>query len=306
LIVTCISSSCDAISAKTSNCIILTQLQDQTSPHTNLSYHLTTLPPQTEADIENDMDYLSKKDSRSGIEPYPNHGVHVPNASLIRFDANGEYALNLPLVQGTVVGYSPPLNESISNTSQDGEFETERQKENDALYRILWDGSSDGVGYLEDVTLKELLALKRPDRQSQALAVHKSVRATAIRERLTLQWKMESLLTKLVVLAGLELRKEIGQKVRLELLLERKRLRDAADGMEKGRGGTKSRGEINADGNEFEYYLKHPNQVSSTVLMFNRIYKIPLNNCAHLQHFVQYTPCLVHEQLSAPSSSPFR
>ncbi|KAL7504504.1 hypothetical protein ACHAXN_002145 [Cyclotella atomus] len=238
--------------------------EDQTSPHTNLSYHLTTLPPQTEADIENDMDYLSKKDSRSGIEPYPNHGVHVPNASLIRFDANGEYALNLPLVQGTVVGYSPPLNESISNTSQDGEFETERQKENDALYRILWDGSSDGVGYLEDVTLKELLALKRPDRQLQALAVHKSVRATAIRERLTLQWKMESLLTKLVVLAGLELRKEIGQKVRLELLLERKRLRDAADGMEKGRGGTKSRGEINADGNEFEYYLKHPNQYMSS------------------------------------------
>lgn len=263
-------------------------MQDQTSPHANLSFHLTTLPPQTEADTENDMDYLSKKDSRSGIEPYPNYGVHVPNASLIRFDANGEYALNLPLVQGTVVGYSPPLSESTANTSQDGEFETERQRENEALYRILWDGSSGGVGYLEDVTLKELSALKRPDRQSQALAVHKSVRATAIRQRLALQWKMESLLTKLVVLAGLELRKEIGQKVRLELLLERKRLRDAADGMEKGRGGTKSRGEINADGNEFEYYLKHPNQVSPIVFLFKRIYKVPLNHIVRTCNTIAY------------------
>lgn len=214
------------------------------------------------------MDYLSKKDSRSGIQPHLNYGAQVPGVSLIRADSNGDYALNLPIVEGTVVGYSPPLNESTSDSNDgDFEFELDRQKDNEALYRILWDGSSNGVGYVEDVTLKELTSFKKVDRQAQALAVHKSVRATAIRKRMAMQWKMETLLSKLVVLAGLELRKEIAQKVRLELLLERKRLRDAAEGIEnKGSVVRKSKGEINADGNDFEYYLKHPNQVSLTAI----------------------------------------
>jgi hypothetical protein len=213
------------------------------------------------------MEYLPKKDSRSGIEPYPNYGAHVPNIPLIQPDPSGEYALNLPVVEGTVVGYSPPLNESQDVDATDEttfEFETHRQRDNEALFRILWDGSfNDGIGIVEDVTLKELLSLKKPDWPSQALAVHKAVRATAIRKRMSLQWKMENLMVKLVVLAGLELRREVGQKVRLELLLERKRLRDAAEGMEKNGVNGKSGGEINADGNEFAYYLKHPNQVRS-------------------------------------------
>lgn len=215
------------------------------------------------------MDYLPKKDSRSGIEPYPNYGVHVPNSALIRPYDDG-YVLNLPSVEGTVIGYSPPMDERTSkgNDEEGFEFEPERQRESEALYRILWDGSSAGIGYIEDVTLHELLSLgtKKSEREMQALAVHKSVRATGIRKRLALKWKMESLLTKLVVLAGLELRREVGQKVRFELLLERKRLRDAAEGMEnKGMGGgsRKNNAEINADGNEFGYYLKHPNQASS-------------------------------------------
>eukprot|EP00956_Cyclotella_meneghiniana_P033502 scaffold96601_cov23-Cyclotella_meneghiniana.AAC.2 len=65
------------------------------------------------------MDYLSKKDTRSGIPPYPNYGAQVPNVSLIRADSNGEYALNLPIVEGTVVGYSPPLNESSYSTENE-------------------------------------------------------------------------------------------------------------------------------------------------------------------------------------------
>ena len=73
--------------------------------------------------------------------------------------------MNLPLVEGTVVGYSPPINNvnetTLENTSSENEngfeFETHRQKSNEALYRILWDGSFDGgVGYLECVTFKEI------------------------------------------------------------------------------------------------------------------------------------------------------
>lgn len=202
---------------------------------------------------------------------------------MIGLDVDGNYTLNLPLIQGTVIAYSPPIHTqgkkgtTVTSHHYEGEFETDRQNENEELYRILWDGSmNNGIGYVEDVTLKELNALKRSnydDGVLQALAVHKSVRARDIRKRLALQWKMESLLSKLVVLAGLELRKEVGQKVRLELLLERKRLRDAAEGMEKkGRGGGSGRGEINADGNEFEYYLKHPNQVSFYCLGANVVF----------------------------------
>ena len=263
------------------------------------------------------MDYLSKKDTRSGIPPYPNYGAQVPNVSLIRADSNGEYALNLPIVEGTVVGYSPPLNESSYSTENENndnngdyfEFELDRQKDNEALYRILWDGSSKGgVGYVEDVTLKELTSMsnKKADRQAQALAVHKSVRATAIRKRMALQWKMETLLSKLVVLAGLELRREVAQKVRLELLLERKRLRDAAEGMEnKGSVARKSKGEINADGNDFGYYLKHPNQVSQAA----QLYHIP---CTYMKlHLLHLIMCLclhfiVYEQLPASSTASFR
>jgi hypothetical protein len=253
-----------------------------------LDYHHVPLPQQDPSDYDNDMDYLGKKDSRTGIEPYWNHGVHVPNKSLICASEESEsgYALQLPIVHGTVVGYSPPLNEGAEDgeepLAEEGhlsfEFETNRQRDNEALFRILWDGSSNGIGYVEDVTLKELLLcldskrkknqvtpLPKDVLQSSALAVHKSVRATLIRKRLGIEWKIENeIMPRLVVLAGLELRREIGQKVRLEMLLERRRLRAAAEGRA-GDTGKKSQGgdkEINADGNAFEYYSKHPNQVS--------------------------------------------
>ena len=105
---------------------------------------------------------------------------------------------------------------------------------------------------MEDVTAQEL-TWNKTQLPTMALAVHKSVRSRYIRKRMALTWKMESILGKLVVVAGLELRREIGQKVRLELLLERRR------GIEKG---GKRKEELNQDGMDFEYYLKHPNQVS--------------------------------------------
>ena len=151
---------------------------------------------------------------------------------------------------GTVIAYSPPPSQSMEYGTY-YEFEMERQTK-DMLYRILWDGSNGGIGYVEDVTAQEL-TWNKTQLPTMALAVHKSVRSRYIRKRMALTWKMESILGKLAVVAGLELRREIGQKVRLELLLERRR------GMEKG---GKRKEELNQDGMDFEYYLKHPNQVS--------------------------------------------
>ncbi|KAL3797258.1 hypothetical protein HJC23_004550 [Cyclotella cryptica] len=289
------------------------QQEQETNQHTTLEYHLVPLPPPAPDAEENNMEYLAKKDSRSGIEPFWNHSVHVPNKSLIcpsppNNDSESGYALQLPLVYGTVVGYSPPWNkvqeeydindDDMQQCQNNGEyppfeFESHREKDNEALFRILWDGSAHGIGYLEDVTLKELLPCllsskkKKKDGSnatplptemlpSHAMAVHKQVRATLIRKRLSVEWKMENdILPRLVVLAALELRREIAQKVRLELLLERRRLRAVAVGVmtggvggENGKKKTKKRGgetgEMNADGNEFEYYLKHPNQYMSS------------------------------------------
>ena len=227
----------------------LHQNQNKT-PHTTITSHTVPLPPQSEEDIENDMEYISKKDTRVGIESHPNHG-HIPNRCIISTDNTG-YVLNLPSVMGTVIAYSPPPQDGMEYT-EGFEFEPERQKDQ-TLYRVLWDGSCGGIGYVEDVTYEELNFGKQKQ-QSMALAVHKSVRAGYIRKRMALQWKMEGILGKLAVVAGLELRREIAQKVRLELLLERRK------GMEKHgkkRGGDD---EVNKDGMDFEYYLRHPNQV---------------------------------------------
>ena len=198
------------------------------------------------------MEYLSKKDTRLGIEAYPNHG-HIPHRSLISLEESGQPVCHLPIVMGTVIAYSPPPSQSMEY-STDYEFEMERQTK-DMLYRILWDGSNGGIGYVEDVTAQEL-TWNKTQLPTMALAVHKSVRSRYIRKRMALTWKMESILGKLAVVAGLELRREIGQKVRLELLLERRR------GMEKGGKRTNGKEELNQDGMDFEYYLKHPNQVS--------------------------------------------
>ncbi len=95
----------------------------------------------------------------------------------------------MPLVEGTVVGYSPPLDSARDGDdsvgvaeAEDAEFPMERQRGDQPLFRILWDGRSykngggggddddsdddgdgdgvrvgDCVGYTEDVTLPELL-----------------------------------------------------------------------------------------------------------------------------------------------------
>ena len=229
----------------------------------------------------------------------------------------------MPLVSGTVIGYSPPLQRAdedenngsgvlFSNEKEEAEFPTERQKEDEPLFRILWDGHSSSaynssgededdiyaedstavdhpvVGYIEDVTLTELFPslLAYDERTSSskkksrlelrtvaALSVHKHVHASTSRKQLAFEYKIEcELLPHLVTLAALELRKETAQSVRLEMLLERKRLRiesgldrSSKNGKHLARGGVfagKGAEEIvvNRDGDEFGYYSAHPSQ----------------------------------------------
>lgn len=251
------------------------------------------------------------KDSRNAKFVFSlNYETHVPGKSLISSGGveDSGYVLQLPVVMGTVVGYSPPLSAAYGSggggkhTSGDDdypqfEFEIDRQKEDEPLFRILWDGSAEGIGYMEDMTLSELLPclvshpVQTPQQrlkhrrksgsdsipqesqdglivipskllQSHASSVHKHVHATVTRKQLSLEWKMENeILPQLVVMAGLELRKEIAQQIRLTMLLERKRLRVAC-GVE--RGGKKKSGgagdDVNPEGKTFEYYSRHPNQ----------------------------------------------
>jgi len=285
---------------------------------------------------------IQAKDSRHAKFQFSlNYETHVPNKALISYVgttstagttsvAGNEsgYVLQLPLSHGTVIGYSPPLDEGDDvgggeEEEEEGEFEVERMESGEALFRVLWDGcaaavavsengnegGSDGgtkkemkknvVGYTEDLTLEELLtclvtqpaATKKSSSSSRsrsnnntassttdgviippklltpkALSIHKHVHATTTRKQLSLEEKMENeLLPHLVILASLELRKEIAQKVRLELLLERKKRR-AEMGLE-GKKKRKSGEEeviVNEDGMAYQYYMRHPNQYLSS------------------------------------------
>jgi len=293
-----------------------------------------------------------------------NYETHVPSKALISYvgttttsNNNGEgssggkknnneslssgYVMQLPLSMGTVIGYSPPLEEGDDvggeeEEEEEGEFPLERMESGEPLFRILWDGVSattttttttsstadDGgggsnvVGYTEDLTLEELLpclvtqpsstttTTKSSSSSSSrsrstittapipsdttdntknniitippkiltqtALSIHKHVHATITRKQLSLEEKMENeLLPHLVILASLELRKEIAQKIRLELLLERKKKR-VEMGLEKKKkksgGGYGGGGEeiVNEDGMAYQYYMRHPNQYMSS------------------------------------------
>ena len=214
--------------------------------------------------------------------------------------------MQLPLSGGTVIGYSPMLEEGddvvVNDSSDDeeeeeeeGEFELDRMKHDQVLFRILWDGCTtmmengekrNVVGYMEDITLEELetcLVSEEDEEESNnreedvvvipptiltrtALSIHKHVHATTTRKQLSLEEKMEThLLPHLVILASLELRREIAQKIRLELLLERKKRRNEMMGVS----GNKSSGAageeviVNEDGMAYQYYIRHPNQYMS-------------------------------------------
>jgi hypothetical protein len=75
------------------------------------------------------------------------------------------------------------------------------------------------------------------------------------------------ILPHLVILASLELRKEIAQKIRLEMLLERKKRR-VEMGLEKKakKIGSSGGGEeiVNENGMAYQYYMRHPNQYMSS------------------------------------------
>eukprot|EP00571_Detonula_confervacea_P003895 CAMPEP_0172323960 /NCGR_PEP_ID=MMETSP1058-20130122/49994_1 /TAXON_ID=83371 /ORGANISM="Detonula confervacea, Strain CCMP 353" /LENGTH=2248 /DNA_ID=CAMNT_0013040093 /DNA_START=17 /DNA_END=6763 /DNA_ORIENTATION=+ len=308
---------------------------------------------------------IQTKDSRLAKFQFSlNYDTHFPNRNVISYvgsgggvggvsgggggsESNSGYVLQMPLVGGTVIGFSPPLNddndwygnddENAVTTTLDeaerAEFPTGRQKEDEPLFRILWDGHSSAggtdagkvgddessavttvatatAGYTEDITLTELLPclLAHPPQLSSkqrlmhkkmlvapynyprkqntdstsvmppqllattALSIHKHIHATVCRKQLSLEYKMEyEILPKLVLLAALELRKEFGRTVRLEILVERRRLR-MESGLDrrpckggKGKGGQGGGDEVvNANGNEFGYYNKHPNQYMSS------------------------------------------
>ena len=320
------------------------------------------------------------KDSRLAKFHYDyNYSTHVPNKNLISYDNTGGggavgselttgYSLQLPLVGGTVIGYSPPLydeytaNEVLahhcdhggeeegivaSNEVEEAEFDVDRQRLDVPLFRVLWDGYStrdiaaaaaagvtegtgdtntdtdnqthssiEAVGYIEDLTLPELLScltsstsrgglsskqrlnhkksLAHPYDVSNAISngtsstaegteavflphtlltstassIHAKTSATTIRKQLALEWKLEhTILPTLVTLAALELRKEVAMKVRMEILMERRRLREKSglDGIKKKKGKKKDGGEIvlNENGGDFNYYARHPNQYMS-------------------------------------------
>ncbi|KAL9184848.1 hypothetical protein ACHAXT_002625 [Thalassiosira profunda] len=264
-----------------------------------------------------------------------NHGTLVPGKNVMSYVGRGEsgYVLQMPLVRGTVVGYSPPLDAGYGNndeeTAEEAEFPTERQRPDEPLFRILWEGQSaensgeedrkadDGeiaedadaapnasaAGYTEDVTLAELLPclvappeglsarqtalhkkkLAPPHSHTQytlqsgasdgsqvaipakllaatASGIHKHVRATVTRRQLALEWKMaHEILPHVAVVAALELRRELAQKIRLEILLERRRLRTAS-GAEVGPKKKGAEDAVNADGRDFGYYAEHPNR----------------------------------------------
>ena len=268
-----------------------------------------------------------------------NYETHVPSKALISYvgtntsssgiggstiDNESGYVLQLPLGMGTVIGYSPPLDEGDDvfvggeddeEEEEEGEFSTDRMESSEPLFRILWDGvcattssaidgSGEGekkknvVGYTEDLTLEELLTclVTQPSNTKSsssssrsrsttaiaatavdeiiippkiltknALSIHKHVHATTTRKQLSLEEKMENeILPHLVILASLELRKEIAQKIRLEMLLERKKRR-AEMGLE--RGGKRRNGEemiVNENGMAYQYYMRHPNQYMSS------------------------------------------
>lgn len=262
---------------------------------------------------------------------------------------NSGYVVQLPLVGGTVIGYSPALmtwgedeDDLIGDEGEGGarkkfvavhdveaaEFPVGRQKEDEVLFRILWDGHSstassssssttttmpttNTVGYIEDITLPELLSciinppenLTSKQRLQHKKSLHspynmssmptsepltvlpktlltqtsasiiKHVHATTCRKQLGLEWKLEyDILPHLVTLAALELRKELALKVRLDVLMERKRLR-LESGLDKqnvngksgkGGGGEEEKEVVNSCGTNFRYYTKHPNQYMSS------------------------------------------
>jgi len=281
------------------------------------------------------------KDSRHAKFQFSlNYETHVPSKALISYvgttttdsvENESGYVLQLPLSMGTVIGYSPPLEEGDDvvvggeeEEEEEGEFAVERMECGEPLFRVLWDGctaavtsdgdggdgegSSDGkkkknvVGYTEDLTLEELLTclVTQPATKSsssssrsrnttttdapdapadgiiippkiltqKALSIHKHVHATTTRKQLSLEEKMENeLLPHLVILASLELRKEIAQKIRLELLLERKKRRAEMGLGGSGRSRRNANGEemiVNEDGMAYQYYMRHPNQYLSS------------------------------------------
>ena len=204
-----------------------------------------------------------------------------------------------PLDYGDNVG-GEGEEEDYDGGEEEGEFDTERMVESAPLFRVLWDGfaattaggedddegkkKDDVVGYTEDLTLEELLpclVTTQPSHDSSiiippkiltthALSIHKHVHATVTRKQLSLEEKMENeILPHLVILAALELRKEIAQKIRLELLLERKkrRIEMGLEKKRKNKGGSGKKGEdemiVNEDGMTYQYYMRHPNQYMS-------------------------------------------
>ncbi|KAL7494283.1 hypothetical protein ACHAWT_003308 [Skeletonema menzelii] len=331
----------------------------QQVPHsTKLTYTQIALPPQQQEDNSNtDTSQYSSaytkfttlpitKDSRHAKFQFSlNYETHVPSKALISYvgimsggevvggknESSSGYVMQLPLGKGTVIGYSPPLDEGdivgddgeeSEEEEEEGEFDVERMKSGEVLFRVLWDGCttvSDNsgevgsssseeekknvVGYIEDLTLEELLpclitqppattksssssssrsrstpktttsnitdddAIIIPSKilTQKALSIHKHVHATTTRKQLSLEEKMENeLLPHLVILASLELRKEIAQKIRLELLLERKKRR-VEMGLEQKKNG-RGKGEVivNEDGMAYQYYMRHPNQYLSS------------------------------------------
>ena len=58
------------------------------------------------------------------------------------------YVLQLPVGKGTVIGYSPPLDEGDDiigdeeeeEEEEEGEVEVERMESGQVLFRVLWDG----------------------------------------------------------------------------------------------------------------------------------------------------------------------
>ena len=115
----------------------------------------------------------------------------------------------MPLVTGTVVGYSPPLmwgNDDdvvVSNEVEDAEFPTERQKEDEPLFLIFCvmatptmtlpkldtRKSESIIGYTEDPL--RFPPLRPLSQQQIALSIHKHVHATTSRKQLSLEWKIE-------------------------------------------------------------------------------------------------------------------
>lgn len=206
--------------------------------------------------------------------------------------------------EGAAVSYNEVAENSSGGNSkyiavnqvEEAEFPTSRMTDDVVLFRVLWDGystSTDGSemtsGYIEDITLPELLScLINPPSSlthTQRLAhqktlitpynlssmptsttdltvlpqkllkltsqsITKHVHATTCRKQFGLEWRIENdILCNLVTCAVLEIRKEIALKIRYELLVERTRLR-VEGGLEKRKKKKKKSGMKGSDDEE--------------------------------------------------------